>query len=226
MRRQYKDISYTLTRSKRKTASIYVERDGQVSVLAPQSLTDEGVEKLLDSKLAWIYKNLAEWTDLNATQAEREFVNGESFLYLGRSYRLEKVKEQAVPLLLKNGYFHLSADAEPEESFKSFYREKGRTKIPERVALYAPKMGVTPREVRVQELQHRWASCSASGRLSFHWKCMMAPLTILDYIVVHEQAHLVHADHTEALWNQVDKVLPDHRERKQWLRVNGAGMGL
>jgi hypothetical protein len=87
-------------------------------------------------------------------------------------------------------------------------------------------MGVTPVGIKVQELQHRWASCTKAGMLNFHWKCMMAPLTILDYIVVHELAHLIHANHTEAFWNEVDKVLPDYLDRKQWLRVNGAGMSL
>jgi predicted metal-dependent hydrolase len=76
----------------------------------------------------------------------------------------------------------------------------------------------------VRELGHRWASCSPSGDLAFHWKCMMAPPTIIDYIVVHELCHLHHRDHTDAFWNEVDKVAPNYRERKEWLRKNGAGL--
>ena len=76
----------------------------------------------------------------------------------------------------------------------------------------------------VRELGHRWASCSPVGRLAFHWKCMMAPQAIIDYIVVHELCHLHHGDHTEAFWNEVDKVMPSYRERKEWLRENGAGL--
>ena len=107
MKRQYKDIPYTLTRSRRKTASIHIERDGQVSILAPTKLSDAEVDDLIEKKLVWIYKNLAEWCDLNATQVEREFVNGEGFLYMGRSYRLKLVEDQHHPLILKNGYFCL-----------------------------------------------------------------------------------------------------------------------
>jgi len=80
-------------------------------------------------------------------------------------------------------------------------------------------MGVVPKGIKVQELQHRWASCTKAGMLNFHWKIMMAPLTILDYIVVHELAHIIYANHTEAFWNEVDKILPDYLDRKQWLRV-------
>ena len=231
MKRNYKDIPYTLTRSKRKTASIYIERDGEVSILVPRHLSDDEVEQLIERKLVWIYKNLAEWCDLNATKVERDFVNGEGFLYLGRSYRLKLVEEQAQPLILRNGYFCLRTDNNgkhvvPHETFKDFYRQKGMQKITERVALYAPQMGVEPKGIKLMQLHHRWASCSNAGMLNFHWKCMMAPLTILDYIVVHELAHLIHPNHTEAFWNEVDKVLPDYLDRKQWLRANGAGMGL
>ena len=230
MMRTYKDIEYTLVRSRRKTASIYIERDGQVSVLVPDKLTDRQVEALLESKRKWIYKSLAEWQDLNARRVHRDYVNGEGFLYLGRSYRLKLVSDLAEPLMLKDGYFCLRTNngslPDADAAFKAFYRAKGAVRIPPRVAYFQAKMDVEPKAVKVIDLKHRWASCSPGGNLNFHWKCMMAPLTILDYIVVHELAHLVYPNHTEAFWNEVDKVMPDFQERKEWLRVNGAGMDL
>lgn len=229
---QYRDITYSLVRSNRKTTSIYIERDGGVTVRVPEIFTQEDVEKIIERKRYWIYKSLAEWRELNATRVHRQFVSGEGFLYLGRSYRLKLVKDQKPPLILKNGYFMMRSDqtgspaGDPDEMFKDFYRDRGKIKIPERVSYYESKMGVYPQDVRIMELKNRWASCTAKGRINFHWKCMMAPMTILDYIVVHEMTHLIHPNHTEAFWNEVDKVLPDYRERKEWLRVNGAGMGL
>jgi predicted metal-dependent hydrolase len=159
---------------------------------------------------------------------EREYVNGEGFLYLGRSYRLKFVTDQDAPLILKDGYFCLRVDQKKDGSaaFRAFYRAKGLTRIGDRVGYYQDKMGVVPKSVRVVDLKNRWASCSADGHLNFHWKCMMAPTTILDYIAVHELAHLRYPNHTAAFWNEVDKVLPDYRERKEWLRANGAGMDL
>jgi predicted metal-dependent hydrolase len=157
-----------------------------------------------------------------------EYVNGEGFLYLGRSYRLKLVEDQSVPLMLKDGYFCLRSDDDvsPDEAFQELYRQKGKQRIPERVAHYQRRMGVQPKAVRIIELKNRWASCSLGGNLNFHWKCMMAPPTVLDYIVVHELAHLIHPNHTQAFWNEVDKVMPDYGDRKKWLRVNGAGMDL
>jgi len=230
MMAKFKDIEYTLRRSRRKTASIYVERDGHVSVLVPEELDESQVEDLLESKRKWIYRNLAEWEDLNATRVQREFVNGEGFLYLGRSYRLKVVDDQEQPLMLKDGYFCLLSNnghlPDAEAAFKKFYREKGRIRIPERVAFYQDRMGVSSRTSKVMELKNRWASCTPDGNLNFHWKCMMAPQSVIDYIVVHELAHLIHPNHTQAFWNEVDKVLPDYSERKEWLRQNGAGMDL
>jgi predicted metal-dependent hydrolase len=224
---RYKDIEYTLKRSNRKTASIYIERDGLVSVLVPKQLKNKQIEALLESKRKWIYTNLAEWRDLNATRVQREYVNGEGFLYLGRTYRLKLVQEQPVPLMLKDGYFCLRTNGlSPDTAFKEFYRDKGMQRISDRVAYYQSKMGVQPKAVRIIELKNRWASCSPGGNLNFHWKCMMAPPTVLDYIVVHELAHLIHPNHTKAFWNEVDKVMPNHQDRKEWLRTNGATMSL
>jgi len=223
---KYKDIEYTLRRSDRKTASIYVERDGGVSVLVPETLSHSEIDDLLEKKRKWIYQKLAEWRDLNAARIQREYVNGEGFLYLGRSYRLMLVDEQSQPLMLRDGYFQLLADADPEEAFIEFYREKAKQRIAQRVEYYQDRMGVDPTGVRIIDLRNRWASCSKDGRVNFHWKCMMAPPKVLDYIVVHELAHIIHPHHTDAFWHEVDKILPDYRERVAWLRENGAGMDL
>ena len=224
-------ISYQVVRSRRRTADIVIEPDGRVLVRAPEKLTSEKIEDLVESKRYWIYKNLAEWRDLNATRVLREYRNGEGFLYLGRSYRLLLVANQDEPLLLKGGRFSLRRDIvdrgevpAAKEAFRGYYTANGLKRITARVNYFAPKVGVMPGKVDVRELNCRWASCSPGGNVSFHWKCMMAPATIIDYIVVHELCHFHFLDHTDAFWNELDKILPDYRERKDWLRKNGASM--
>jgi predicted metal-dependent hydrolase len=229
--RKSKDIDYEVVRSPRATADIVVERDGRIIVRAPKHVPDERVEDIVEAKRYWIYKTLAEWRDLNATRVLREYRNGEGFLYLGRSHRLLLVANQKEPLVLKDGRFCLWRDivdrgdiGAAQAAFRDYYIVRGRERIAGRVNYYAPKVGVKPVQVHVRELGNRWASCSPRGRLAFHWKCMMAPQTVIDYIVVHELCHLHHRDHTEAFWNEVDKVMPAYRERKEWLRVHGAGL--
>lgn len=228
--RRVRDIDYKLLRSgERKTADVVIERDGQISVRLPAHLSEETADAVVEKKRLWIYRSLAEWRDLNATRVVREWVNGEGFFYLGASYRLLLVQEQDELLKLREGRFCLQrsvvekeGEAGARQVFEKFYREKGLERISKRVAYFAPKVGVSTHSVDVKEIGYRWGVCTADGRLSFHWKCMMAPPKVIDYIVVHELCHLHHRDHTAAFWNEVDKVLPDYLERKNWLRLNGA----
>jgi len=224
----YKDVDYSLKRNDRKTISIFIERDGSVSILAPAPYELDKIERVIEAKRSWIYRNLAEWEDLNRTQLQREFVNGEGFIYLGRSYRLSLEGAQHSDLLLKRGRFLLRRDKVHKgiDIFKAFYKQKGLKKINERIALYAPKIGVKVNNIKVQELQNRWGSCNDNGDLNFHWKCLMAPVSALDYIVVHELIHLLHRNHDNNFWNAVDKVMPDYAKRMKWLKHNGADMTL
>ena len=232
--RRIRDIDYQLLPgTDRKTTDIVIERNGIVTVRPPKGFSPEQVDAVVESKRMWIYRNLAEWRDLNAASVVREWVNGETFLYLGRSYRLALVVEQDGDLLLKEGRFNLrrslieqGGEAAAKKAFESFYCEKGVNRISEQVAYYAPKVGVRPTGTAVKELGYRWASCTKNGALRFHWKCMMAPPKIIDYMVVHELCHLWQRNHTDAFWNEVDKVMPDYRERKMWLKKHGAGLDL
>lgn len=232
--RQIHDIEYRLLPgAARQTTDIVIERDGVVSVRPPLRMTPEQVDETVFSKRMWIYRNLAEWRDLNATKVAREWVNGESFLYLGSSYRLLLVDQQDEPLKLKDGRFQLrrseverAGTAGAQKAFDAFLRTKGQPRLAARATHFASRVGVSPGSVQVKELGYRWAACMPNGDLHFHWKCLMAPLTVIDYIVVHELCHMRHRDHSDAFWNEVDKVLPNYRERKEWLRQRGAHLDL
>lgn len=216
------DFAWQVVRSRRTTTDIIIERDGRVLVRAPEWADDEHVREIVRSRHYWIYRSLAEWRDLNATRVLREYRNGEGFLYLGRAYRLLLVADQLEALRLSGGRFLLRRDivdgggvAAAREAFRDYYIARGFERIRRRIAYFAPKVGVVPAGFDVRELGHRWASCSPAGRLAFHWKCMMAPQTVIDYIIVHKRWYVHHRDHTEDFWNEVDKVLPNYGERKE-----------
>ncbi len=191
---------------------------------------------MVASKRLWIYRNLAEWKDLNASTVVREWVNGETFLYLGRAYRLTLVSDQDCALQLKEGRFCLSRAlieqggiAAAKQAFQTYFIDKGQTRFRDRINHFAPKVGVQVTGIKVKNMGYRWASCGSNGSnglLNFHWTCLMAPLKIIDYIVVHELCHFHHSNHNDSFWNEVDKVMPDYRERKEWLKKNGAGLSL
>lgn len=221
----YKDITYSLSRSDRKTMSIYVEPDGSVSVRAPKDLEISKINKIIDLKSYWIYTSLSEVEQLNGSRVKRQLVDGEGFLYLGKSYRLKIDKQLATPLALSQGYFILDENQinKAKTHFINFYKDEAKKLIPARVEYYKKKLGVKPKNIRVMELKNRWASMGKSS-LNFHWKLMLSPISIIDYVIVHELAHYLKEDHSDEFWEIVESVMPDYKDKKEWLKINGAGL--
>ena len=213
---------------RRKTVSIFIERDGSVRVLAPISSSDEVIENAVTAKEYQIFAKLAKWKELNQGKVTREFVNGQSFLYFGRNYRLSIVDSQDVPLKMTGGYFQLDKKYldKADKVFKDFYREKAEQKIKERLKLIQGKFQLKPSTTKVLELQNRWASWTPNNGLNFHWKCSMAPIPVIDYIITHEMVHLKHPNHSSDFWNELDKKMPNYREQESWLKKNGVKMTL
>ena len=221
------DIAIEKT-DRRKTVSIFIERDGSVRVLAPFSATDETIENAVKAKEYQIYTKLAKWKELNQGKVKRAFVNGQSFLYFGRNYRLAIVENQAVPLRLSGGNLHFDKKYLPkaDKVFKDFYKKKAEQKIAERLKLIQDKFEQKPTSIKVSELQNRWASWTPKNGLNFHWKCAMAPVPVLDYIITHEMVHLKYPNHSSEFWNELDKKMPNYREHENWLKQNGVKMSL
>jgi hypothetical protein len=221
------DIAIEKT-GRRKTLSIFIERDGSVRVLAPVVASEETIENAVRAKEYQIFTKLAKWKELNQGKVKRAFVNGQSFLYFGRNYRLEIVEKQDVPLKMTGGYFRLDKKYlnKAEKVFKDFYREKAALKIKERLKLIEDKFPVKPSSIKVLELQNRWASWTPKNGLNFNWKCAMARVPVLDYIITHEMVHLKYPSHSPAFWNELDKKMPNYREHENWLKQNGVKMAL
>lgn len=223
------NINITIEKTERKkTVSIFIERDGSVRVLAPASASDETIETAIKSKEYLIFTKLAKWKELNQGKVNREYVNGQSFLYLGRNYRLKLTENQDVPLKISGGFFLLDIRylSKAEKVFKEFYKEKALLKIKERMKVHENKFTTKPTAIKVLELRNRWASWTPKNGLNFHWKCIMAPVSVLDYIIIHEMVHLKYPNHSTDFWNELDKKMPDYREQKNWLKRNGVKMSL
>src|SRR5260221_4500644 len=136
------DLDITIEKSdRRKTVSIFIERNGSVKVLAPATANDKKVETAVKSKEYQIFSKIAKWKELNQGKVNRKFVSGQSFLYLGRNYRLKLTENQDVPLKISGGFFHLDKKYLPkaDKVFKDFYRDKALTKIQERLKLIENK---------------------------------------------------------------------------------------
>lgn len=219
------DLTFAVRRSvRRRTLEITVDRGGELLVAAPPGVEHDVLADFVREKRFWIYEKLAEKEARQQPVFRKEFVTGEGFPYLGRSYRLLLVDDQEVALKLEAGRFRLRRDAASDgrAHFVRWYTDRGRAWLRRRVPGWASRMGVAPRAVEVRDLGYRWGSCSQGGTVNFHWCTLLLPPTIIDYVIVHELAHLVEPNHTPEFWARVARALPEYEQRKEWLAENGA----
>jgi predicted metal-dependent hydrolase len=153
----------------------------------------------------------------------KQFTEGEGFAYLGRSYRLRLVDESDVAVKLTAGRFLMpqALARNGREHLVRWYCERAKPWLGSKVQDYAARMEVQPAGLRVQELGYRWGSCGKGELLYFHWKTILLPARIAEYVVVHEMAHLHEPHHTPAFWRRVERAMPDFERRKQWLALKG-----
>jgi predicted metal-dependent hydrolase len=211
--------------SRKKSMHIVIERDGSVSVQVPEHLEEERILSILKAKEYELHKKLLYWKELNKEQIERKFLSGQSFMYLGKNYNLFLVDGQKRNLIFKDGKFLLSKNTtDPRDAFVKFYKKQAKLKIQERIDLWQNSIKKLPGKVEIRELPTRWASCTPSGNIYFNWKCVMAPMVVLDYLVVHELTHLEHPNHSRAFWDMVSTLCPNYQLHETWLKRNGVRM--
>ncbi len=210
--------------SRRRNLSLIVDRDGSLVLAAPANLDHRHMVSFVHEKRSWLEQKLRRKDELRRTMPVHQYVDGESFLYLGRNHRLQLVDEQEDPLKLQSGRFRLRREeaTSGRRHFVEWYTRHARTWLQRRVDDYAPWVGATPNGIRVLELGNRWGSCGAAGQLNFHWASILLPPSVVEYVVVHELTHLLEPNHTPTFWRRVGAVLPDYEQRLAWLNENGA----
>ena len=215
-------------RTKRKTIAIIVHTDGRVVVRAPLKANKKQIEAFVTSKMEWIEKHRQRVQSLVIQDTRKKFAPGEIFLFLGASYPLEFKEQVAQGFVLLNGSFQLKQDLQPSAAaiFTRWYQIKARQIITERVTWFSRRYNFKPAKIRISSARTRWGSCSSRGTLSFTWRLVMAPIEIIDYVVVHELAHLLERNHGPNFWHEVEKILPDYKEKRAWLKENGSQLSL
>lgn len=222
------DLAFAIRRSdRRRTIGITVDRAGELIVDAPTDCPLTTLETIVRRKSHWIYTKLAEKELLVQPSTPKQFVSGEGFYFLGRSYRLLLTTpddKQVAALQLMRGRFILRRDEQcnAERHFVNWYIEHGKPWLSNRILLFATRIGVTPMSMTIRELGFRWGSCSPRGQVNFHYRVMQLPPRIIDYLVVHELVHLLEPKHNEEFWKRIRFVIPDFFARRRWLADNGA----
>jgi predicted metal-dependent hydrolase len=215
-------LDLDVTRSERSDIEIIVDRDGSLRVHSPVGLPIEEISRAVRRREDWIYRKLAQKRTLLASWRIPDYRLGESIPYLGRNYRLTYVEEAPAPVRLIGGWFELlrSDKSDAADRFRDWYQSRGREWLPRRVARVSPRLGIHTRSVVVRDLGYRWASCGVRG-IAFSWRVMQLPPAIIDYVILHELAHLLEPRHSRAFWVALAKAMPDYQQRQLWLAERG-----
>jgi predicted metal-dependent hydrolase len=213
-------LSYQLIRSKkrRKTISLHIKEDGSIFIYAPYRTPKWEIEKFINEKESWISEKLSE-REKWRKEAKK------AFLYLGELFplKIEEDKSKGYPLKLSFGKFILDKDhiEKTRDLFIQWYKREAKEKIAERVDYYSKRLQLFPRGIKITSAKYRWGSCSRENRLSFSWRIIMAPLSVIDYILIHELVHIKEKNHSRRFWSYLESIIPEYKKYRLWLKENG-----
>lgn len=212
-----------LIRSNRKTIAIIIERDGRITVRAPQNLSRKYIDAFVNQKRTWIDEKQKQVRFENRQYGVKNFTPGEKFDYLGQEYPLVFTNQTSAKLIFDGRQFCLSKDhKDARKAFENWYRQAARKEITRRVIKFSNQIYCDYAKIRISGARTRWGSCSSLGTLSFSWRLVMTPPDMIDYVVVHELVHLEHPNHSRSFWERTGEILPDYKMRRSWLKEHAA----
>jgi len=218
-------LSFQIVRStKRRRLTITIERDRSVVVRAPEWMSDEKIREVVESKRQWIYEKTSHSQKYKGLPHPpgKELVSGESALYLGRQYRIEIVKNGLKDVQFSQKFLIPAGEKNKKSgALQEWYINRAKQKIIPRVRSHARSLGVDVVHVKVTDSHFRWGSCTTRDNVNFNWRLIKAPMFVIDYVIVHELAHMIEANHTPKFWNIVSAQAPTMEKAKTWLKEHG-----
>lgn len=218
-------LTYTIIYKKRKTMGIYIDVYGNVELRVPKTTTDTAINNLLENKWHWIAQKSAEMKEKTKGFKEKTYEEGEQFLYLGESYPIHIIEDSSVTRVsveLKDKTLEVIVPERDEDLIKKlltrFYKQQCKKFVESRIRVYQSNFKMKPKNIKISSNKKTWGTCNSLRELTFNWKLIMAPVDIVDYVVVHEMCHMIHLNHDRSFWRLVGKYIPNYEEHQQWLK--------
>ncbi|MHB1347450.1 MAG: M48 family metallopeptidase [Candidatus Humimicrobiaceae bacterium] len=228
-----KKLEFEVSYRNRRTLAIQISPMEKIMVFSPAGLSEDCIIEKVRSKGEWIIKKLAEFANSDFLPQKRQFLTGESFLYLGKTHKLNVLLNRNITRpkveLLQNNIIIFSPLKEPEilrEALQKWYKKEAKEIILKKVEFFRKICNSDPSLIKIKEQKRRWGSCSSKGNIYFNWRIVMAPERVIDYIVVHEISHLVHKNHSPVFYKQIESILPDYKKSRKWLKDFGIRMDI
>jgi len=225
MPEELSDLNIEIVRTNRKKTASLRLRDGEMQLIVPKRMSQRRINEIIQSKAQWIRKTI----DADAKKPvykPKSYNEGELFPFLGQNYSLKLATGPiGWPTIEDDRIYVKAGDAAAiKTQIDAWYMRSATQVLIERTAHFGPLMNAEPASIKVKNYKSRWGACSASGALTYNWRITLAPAAIVDYLVVHELAHLHHHNHSPNFWSCVEATMPDYKERNRWLKENGYGL--
>jgi len=226
MRHTYLDetIQFEINYKKRASMGIHIDAYGNVVVQAPKGTSDEIVIQLIERNWDQIQQKSKEMKERMLGSKERYYHHGETFLYLGKTYPIQISQDSMIKqnhVVFEEGILHIFVkqleDEKIKQALKRFYNQRCKALVEKSVRNHQSNFKVKPRSIRITDSNKTWGTCDSHLQLTFNWRLAMAPLEVIDYVVVHEMCHLVHLNHDRSFWRLVGKMSPNFKEQEKWL---------
>ncbi|SMN10568.1 Zinc metalloprotease [uncultured Candidatus Thioglobus sp.] len=210
-------MDYQIIYSNRKTLSLQINRSAELIVRAPHKLSNKEIALFVNEKADWISKKI-DFVEGN-TPIKPNYLFGEQFLYLGLEYPLTLGTEKGEQLNFDGKTFELSGDG--TSAFHRWYKAAFMKIAVPRVEYYAELYQFNYKNIRLKSQKTLWGSCSANNNINLNYLLIAAPISVIDYVIVHELSHITHKNHSKDFWQLVESILPNYKAEKQWLKIHG-----
>lgn len=206
---------FTLVRSRRRTLALYIQPDGKLLVKAPLTISKHNIEQFVEQQSEWIAKRRM----LLAKRVSQREVN--QYLFLGQILTLTCGNYKYISIAENKLLFPISLLFRKEKELTAWYMQQAKQIITEQAKKYAKEMKTSFRSITFSDTKSQWGRCTKDNRLQFNWRLVMAPVLVINYVVIHELAHTLVKDHSQIFWMKVRKIQPSYRQQIKWLKENG-----
>ena len=210
---------HKIIKSKRRTLSLSINENAELIVRAPNQISNKRIEEFIIEKSKWINKN----KNLMQSRINEMNDSDSNYLFLGNIYPLIKVNENPNKIDFNGTEFITSIENQDKfkASLKSWYKIKFKEIAIPRLNYFSDKYNLKINQVRFKNQKTLWGSCSSKNNINLNYLLVMAPMIVIDYVIIHELVHTVHKNHSENFWNAVEAIMPDYKKAKKWLNKNG-----
>jgi len=208
-----------IIRSKRKTLSLTINENAELVIRAPLRLSIKKIQDFINEKESWINRKQA----IIENQIKDVTSNQNKLLYLGSLFPIN-INQSATKDFMFTGEEFIANSIEPNLlslSIKKWYKKKFREIAIPRVTYFAEQHNLMVNQVRIKNQKTMWGSCSSKNNINLNYLLLMAPMKVIDYVIIHELVHTIHRNHSIDFWSSVESIMPDYKEHKLWLKANG-----